>query len=130
MAFKEKSCLKHCIWISYQWLLLLVISEIKRCGDTNSKTNTFKTCPNWGNTSSLTNWSLFYFINSHIFVLPLKSRCFRFLRVTNFNLWAVSLGDLINPDQLIILYCDQITFESTFSIQIWSRILNRRNDID
>ena len=40
------------------------------------------------------------------------------------------LGNVIDPDYQINLYRDWINFLSTFLIQIWSRILNRRNEID
>ena len=42
----------------------------------------------------------------------------------------LSLGDVIDPNQLIDLFRDRINFLSFFSIRIWSRILTCCNEIN
>ena len=46
------------------------------------------------------------------------------------NATTVNVGNQINPDGLINLYCDQIDFKLTFLIQICRPNPNRRDKIN
>ena len=46
------------------------------------------------------------------------------------HMFRLSLGHLTDPVLQIDFNSDQIDFKSTFSIRIWSRILNCRGEID
>ena len=39
-----------------------------------------------------------------------------FMKIAKFDALYVSFGDLIDPEQNFVLYCDRIAFQSTISI--------------